>query len=699
MLRREFASLGGVVFGGGLGLGLGFGCAGSSTPAPDVTAPTLSSAVIPSSGLTLVLTYNEPLDAASVPAAGAFSLSGTAQTVSSVGVSGSAVTLTLSGAVGMGATISLTYTPGGAPIRDLAGNNAASITAHLVTNNSTVTGSDVTAPTISSAVVQSAGTSIVLTYNEALDSLSVPAVGAYSLAGTVAAVKGVSIVGATVVLAVAPAIVPSATVTVSYTPGAAPIRDAAGNNSASLSSYATTNSSTADPPLGASNWSLWADARDYENVFSSGDTVSANLTPRVGSSTINPVNSPTVVNGAVGIGNRMAFKHVAASNMSFTAHWLASIMNGSKKTATIVFRGQRNAAAAAIWAGFGKAASGTNSFFELALAAAGQAIARKNDGTTGPSRTGSTVLGSSTHSVIVTTSSDGNTMYLFVDGASDGSALDISALGSVTIDQFRIGNSGRLTGGGGLDGIWQVCGVSSNIVDATQAATIHAALIAGDIVTTGAQVYPVGDSLTKAQGMRKAVYDYYIGAGKSIDMVGAASDGTFPDNQHSGFNGVEIASIQARAVSELGTGKAFPAVKLVLLLGAVNDLNNTGADVSAILTAYANALTAIHNAATSSTATARIAVTTIMPLQPGTQGEAEVVAFNAGLPAVWNAFDSAHPSNTLLRWDLYTAIGGVWNPSYYLDSTHPNDAGWAAACAHSTAGLIQAISAYLNSIG
>lgn len=421
------------------------------------------------------------------------------------------------------------------------------------------------------------------------------------------------------VLAVAPAIVPSAVVTVSYTPGASPIRDAAGNNAAALVTQATTNSSAADPPLGAAAWSLWIDARDYESVFSSGDTVAAALTPRVGAGVGTPFNSPTAVIGAIGIGNRLAFKHVAATVRNFMATWLASIMNGWSKPGTIAIRAQRGAAAAAVWAGFGEAASGTNSYFEVALAAGGQAIMRKNDGTTTATKSGGTTLASTSHTVIITTNAGGTQGFLYVDGVLESTfnptPLDLSpASARVTIDHFGIGNSGRLVGGGGLDGAWQVCGVSSNVVDATQVATIHAAMLASDIaVSAGAQVYYVGDSLFAYSGvsLRQKMYDMYIAAGKNIDLVGSFAAGAFADNQHSAQNGVEIASIRARALSEVGTGKAFPNVKLVCLLGAVNDLNNVGVLLTDVQTAYTTAVTDIHAAITATQPTARIAIYTI----------------------------------------------------------------------------------------
>lgn len=103
-----------------------------------MSAPTLSSAIINAAGTSLTLTYNEALDTGSTPATGAFSLAGTARTVSGVNVTGSTVVLTLSGAVAQGATVTVSYTAGGSPIQDSAGNDAANLTNQAVTNNSTV---------------------------------------------------------------------------------------------------------------------------------------------------------------------------------------------------------------------------------------------------------------------------------------------------------------------------------------------------------------------------------------------------------------------------------------------------------------------------------------------------------------------------------------------------------------------------------
>ena len=88
-------------------------------------------------GDTLVLTYDETLDGASVPAPGAFAVTAAGSTVSANGVSvaGSAVTVTLANAVQANQTVTLDYTPGANPIQDAAGNDAAPLSGQAVTNN------------------------------------------------------------------------------------------------------------------------------------------------------------------------------------------------------------------------------------------------------------------------------------------------------------------------------------------------------------------------------------------------------------------------------------------------------------------------------------------------------------------------------------------------------------------------------------
>ena len=101
----------------------------------DTRAPELTGATVNAS--TLVLTYDEPLDAFSEPAPGAFTVTaaGNSITVMQVDVGGSAVTLTLWGVVHGHQAVTLDYTPGTNPIQDEAGNDAAALAGHSVTND------------------------------------------------------------------------------------------------------------------------------------------------------------------------------------------------------------------------------------------------------------------------------------------------------------------------------------------------------------------------------------------------------------------------------------------------------------------------------------------------------------------------------------------------------------------------------------
>ena len=107
----------------------------------ETVPPVLQTAAV--DGAALVLTYNEPLDTTSVPAAGDFvvRVSGSARGVSTVAVSGAAVTLTLASAVDNSDTVTVSYTVGTNPIRDIARNGAADFMNRAV-DNTTVSAPD-----------------------------------------------------------------------------------------------------------------------------------------------------------------------------------------------------------------------------------------------------------------------------------------------------------------------------------------------------------------------------------------------------------------------------------------------------------------------------------------------------------------------------------------------------------------------------
>ena len=205
-----------------------------------VVAPVVSSIAV--DGVALLLTYDTALDESAIPAPGDYSVgtSGVAQSVSSVGVSGSTVTLTLSPGVDFGDTITLDYSPGIAPVEDLGGRPAGALVAEPVTNNTP----DTTAPAL--LVATANGTTIVLDYDEALDESSTP-FGTDFAVGTDGAeqtVTGVAISGSAVTLTLSPGVAFEDSLTLDYTPGASPLRDAPGNLVAALLLAPVTNSTT-----------------------------------------------------------------------------------------------------------------------------------------------------------------------------------------------------------------------------------------------------------------------------------------------------------------------------------------------------------------------------------------------------------------------------------------------------------------------
>ena len=154
-------------------------------------APELSSATVNETVLTLA--WSEPLDAASQPAAGAFTVTvGTAgRTVSGVAVSGSAVTLTLASAVAADETVTVGYTvpadAEAARIEDAAGNAAAGFAAQAVTNETA--GPPVPELSVGEAAAQAGQFGVRIAFAEAVTGLAVEDLGAERVGGSAAAVS------------------------------------------------------------------------------------------------------------------------------------------------------------------------------------------------------------------------------------------------------------------------------------------------------------------------------------------------------------------------------------------------------------------------------------------------------------------------------------------------------------------------------
>lgn len=103
------------------------------------TLPVLVSSEIDVTGLVLVLTYDQPLDAGSVPALGDFALAGTVLSAltGTPAIVGATVELDLTPAVASTETgITISYTPGVNPIQNAGGEDAAALVTQPVTNGS-----------------------------------------------------------------------------------------------------------------------------------------------------------------------------------------------------------------------------------------------------------------------------------------------------------------------------------------------------------------------------------------------------------------------------------------------------------------------------------------------------------------------------------------------------------------------------------
>jgi len=136
-------------------------------------------------------------------------------------------------------------------------------------------GGDTTAPAISSRTVENATPNrIDLTYNEALDTGSVPANGDFTVSGG-RTVTGVAVVGSQVRITVNTAYANGDTITVGYTPGTNKIQDVAGNDAPAI----TAGTSVTNNISGGYD----ADAETFFTNYSITDTGQKNaVNPMVG---------------------------------------------------------------------------------------------------------------------------------------------------------------------------------------------------------------------------------------------------------------------------------------------------------------------------------------------------------------------------------------------------------------------------------
>ncbi|MCX7092323.1 MAG: SwmB domain-containing protein, partial [Methylobacter sp.] len=252
----------------------------------DATAPTFANATV--NGNQLIMTYSEALDAAHQATANAFTVKvgGVANTVTAVAVDAAAktLTLTLSTAVQSNNKVTVAYTDRSGnninTVQDASGNDARSFFAHAVINNTP----DTRAPVFAHATVN--GSTLVMTYSEALDASHAPAAGKFAVAvgGVANVVKAVVVnaVAKTVTLTLATAVSHDAAVTVKYTDpngndNINAIQDKAGNDALTLSAHVTNTTPDTTAPVFAH-----ATVNGSTLVMTYGETLDARHAPSAG---------------------------------------------------------------------------------------------------------------------------------------------------------------------------------------------------------------------------------------------------------------------------------------------------------------------------------------------------------------------------------------------------------------------------------
>ncbi|MFC7205544.1 SwmB domain-containing protein [Comamonas endophytica] len=314
---------------------------------PDTTAPVFVSAATSADGATLVLTYSEALDALDAPAPGSFAVNvnGVPVTVTAAAIAGSSVVLTLASSVPNGAPVTVAYadpTPGndGNAIQDAAGNDAASLPATGVSNRVP----DTTAPTLVSAQTSADGSTLQLSYNEALDALNAPEAASFTVNvnGSAVAVSAVAVVGNAVLLTLAAPVPHGASVTVGYAdPSPAndvrAIQDMAGNDAAALNGVAVLN--TVPDSLAPSFVSAATSTDGASLVLTYSEGLDAANPPAIGAFVVNVDGTPVAVTGVSVAGSSVVLAlaspvaHGAAVTVAYTDPSTGNDANAIQDTA------------------------------------------------------------------------------------------------------------------------------------------------------------------------------------------------------------------------------------------------------------------------------------------------------------------------------------------------------------------------------
>lgn len=211
----------------------------------DKSPPTLTKLEM-AGAATILLTYNEPLDAGSVPFPANYyaTVNDLPRTVIDVAIDGSTVRLALESGVVFGQSVKLSYSPGTKPLRDLSENAASGFA-----NRQVEYAQDALLPRPVSGQVN--GSEVTITFNENLASLHESAYSQFQVyeAGSGRSVIRASVSGRVLTLVVSGTFSEGKAVSVSYSAGSYPLRDRVGNAVPSFSHFYVRNALDNRPPV------------------------------------------------------------------------------------------------------------------------------------------------------------------------------------------------------------------------------------------------------------------------------------------------------------------------------------------------------------------------------------------------------------------------------------------------------------------
>ncbi len=545
------------------------------------------------------------------------------------------------------------------------------------------------APVLQSAAVSSDGMRIALTYSKTLDAASIPASAAFALGGTPATVAFATIAGAVVTLQLTSGVLQGAAVTVSYTPGGAPIQDPTGNDAAPLVAQAVTNGS-AVPALDVADLAFRIDASNPATYAHTGGTLTS-LTSTVSGTPLTTITAaPKFVTDPRD--NKPAFSAAAVDGVRGSDATMQAAATGTNRAFTEVAVVEVTSVTSTGYWFSCNLSSGTDGLYFGQV----NPNIRTSQGGAGGFISGFSEKIRAGKLVVTIRSPDGLTIYTSVNGGPETSVV-VAAHGLKSPDRTGIFESVGSTPGGRFNGYLQEQLFYG--VDKGAAATAE---IAANLLAKWRPppvIMPVGDSLTTATLVNNGGLIGLLAAAARADglnfdfqgptaMANGSGGAVWAPYKHSAASGNTCAQMQARVESNttgLGLGGSsegyYRNTRLVLLLAGTNDRN---------LTDYTTLLTAIGTRmAQHGLPNWRVAVTTIPEI---TGSEASVATFNAGLPAIWSAFEATFGAGTLLRWDAYACNGAR------SDGTHWTDAGYVTVFNHPTLGLYQAVKPYLVAI-